>query len=43
MTRPRYQAGGTLALLVVTVALGLGSRIYRGALPFVITEYAGDT
>ena len=43
MTRPRYQAGGTLVLLVVTVALGLGSRIYRGALPFVVAEYAGDT
>ena len=43
MTRPRYQAGGTLVPLVVTVALGLGSRIYRGALPFVIAEYAGDT
>jgi len=30
-------------LIVVTVALGLGSRIFRGGLPFVIAEYAGDT
>ena len=39
---PTLSGGGTLALLVVIVALGLGSRIYRGALPFVMAEYAGD-
>lgn len=39
----RRRAGVTFLLLVVTVALGLGSRIYRGDLPHVIAEYAGDT
>jgi Protein of unknown function (DUF2809) len=43
VTRRRYQTGGTLVLLVMTVALGLASRIYRAGLPFVIAEYAGDT
>ena len=43
MRSSRHQALGTLALIVATIALGLGSRIYRGALPFVIAEYAGDT
>ena len=33
----------TIVLLAVTVALGLASRLYRGVLPFVIAEYAGDT
>ena len=39
----RRRTGGTIVLLALTIALGLGSRIYRGALPFVIAEYAGDT
>lgn len=39
----RRRAGVTFLLLVVTVALGLGSRVYRGDLPHVIAEYAGDT
>ena len=43
MTRSRHQTGWTIVLLAVTVALGLASRLYRGDLPFVIAEYAGDT
>ena len=43
MTRPRHHTGWTIVLLAITIALGLASRIYRGALPFVIAEYAGDT
>ena len=39
----RRQGGVTLLLLVGTVALGLGSRLFRGDLPYVIAEYAGDT
>ena len=30
-------------MIVVTIALGLGSRVYRSSLPFVIAAYAGDT
>jgi Protein of unknown function (DUF2809) len=30
-------------VLAVTIALGLASRFYRPALPFLIAEYAGDT
>ena len=43
MTRSRHQFGWTAVLLAVTIALGLASRRYRDVLPFVITEYAGDT
>jgi Protein of unknown function (DUF2809) len=43
VTRSRHHARGTLVLLAVTIALGLGSRIYRDALPLVIAEYGGDT
>ena len=43
LTVSRRTTSGTILLLAVTIALGLGSRIYRGALPFVIAEYAGDT
>ena len=43
MTRARHQAGWTIVLVAVTVALGLASRLYRDGLPFVIAEYAGDT
>ena len=43
VTRSRHQAGWTIVLLAVTIALGLASRLYRDALPFVIAEYAGDT
>jgi hypothetical protein len=41
--RSRYQTGGTIVLLALTIALGLASRLYRDRLPFVIAEYAGDT
>jgi hypothetical protein len=30
-------------LIVATIVLGLGSRVYRSALPSAIAEYAGDT
>ena len=43
LTVSRARTRGTVVLLAVTVALGLGSRIYRDALPFLIAEYAGDT
>ena len=43
MTRSRHQTGWTIALLAVTLALELASRLYRDALPFVIAEYAGNT
>jgi hypothetical protein len=43
VTRSRHQTGWTIVLLAVTIALGLASRLYRDALPFVIAEYAGDT
>ena len=43
MTRARHRTGWTIVLLAVTIALGLASRLYRDALPFVIAEYAGDT
>ena len=43
LTVSRARTRGTIVLLAVTVAVGLGSRICRGALPFVIAEYAGDT
>jgi hypothetical protein len=38
MARP-----ASFLLLLATIALGLASRVYREALPFVIAEYAGDT
>ncbi len=43
VTLPRHHLGWTIVLLAFSIALGLGSRIHRGALPFVIAEYAGDT
>ena len=43
VTRARHRTGWTIVLLAVTIALGLASRLYRDALPFVIAEYAGDT
>ena len=40
---PSNRQPHTTRLTVACIALGLGSRIHRGALPFVIAEYAGDT
>ena len=42
-SRSRRHALGTIVLIAATIALGLGSRIYRRSLPFVFAAYAGDT
>jgi hypothetical protein len=43
MRGPRRSPSARIALLVVVVLLGLGSRRYAGALPVLVSAYAGDT
>ena len=42
-SRPQRTLGTQVPLLIVVVALGLGSRVYREQLPEFIALYAGDT